>query len=53
MASREEHFVADGYDRAREAAQASIEEDVAREYMERLATAGFFRRFLLRYQMRR
>jgi hypothetical protein len=46
-------FVADGYERACEAAIDKIRAAVAIEYAERLQAAGWWERWLLRYAMRR
>ena len=51
--SREEHFVADGYDRAVEASAPRIRAEVEAEYAGRLASANWYRRLLLRLEMRR
>ena len=48
-----DHFVADGYRRARAAAIVEIRAEVEREYAERLESAGWLRRWLLYRQMRR
>ncbi len=50
---REEHFVADGYERAVEATLPQIQAEVKAEYAERLASAGWYRRLWLRVEMRR
>jgi hypothetical protein len=50
---RDDHFVANGLDRARSANLSAIQAEVEPEYAERLQTAGFFQRWLLRCEMRR
>jgi hypothetical protein len=49
----EDHFVADGDKRAWTANYDAIREQVEREYEQRLAVAGLFRRWQLRWKMRR
>jgi hypothetical protein len=48
-----EHFVADGHDRARAAHIDVIRLAVKAEYRERLKSAGWFERLRLRREMRR
>ena len=50
---RDEHFVADGYERAAEASFPRTQAEVEAEYAERLAGASWHRRFWLRLEMRR
>jgi hypothetical protein len=49
----DDHLVADGLDRARSANLGAIQAEVERAYAERLQSAGFFRGWLLRCEMRR
>jgi hypothetical protein len=54
MAQRDSSdFVADGYERACDAAIDKIRAAVAADFAERLQTAGWWKRWRVRYEMRR
>jgi hypothetical protein len=49
---RNDHFVEDGYERAWSGNYDAIHAEVAREYAERLQSAGLFERWWLHWEMR-
>lgn len=49
--SRESGVVADGYDRARAAAESAIRAEVERQYAGRIANASVIQRWLLKREM--
>ncbi len=51
--NKDSHFIADGYERAREASFDRIRVQVEAEYAERLRAANWARRLLLKAEMRR
>ena len=50
---RNEHFVEDGQERGEEATAPQIRAAVDAEYADRLASANWYRRLVLRLEMRR
>ena len=49
----QDKFVADGRKRYEEATRAELQRIIAVKYADQLASAGFFRRLIIRHQMRR